>query len=179
MKYQNIERNKLDYILSDLLPVELPELFSLNGFYKYLLENKKLLDKTVSTIKIEKAKNDKTLFEKGWATAPMKFNILKGNDGQREISLIQPFSMINIYLFLECYQKELLILLKENAVFSLRYHRKNNDLFYKKELKKFQNIINLQLKKLIKVYYNKLEHFIKFIPLIQFLLLQVLESGSS
>lgn len=150
MKYQNIERNKLDYILTDLLPVELSELFSLNSFYNYLLNNQKLLDAIVSDLRAEISKNEKILFENGWATAPLKFNILKGNDGQREISLMNPVSMINVYLFLECYQKEILILLKENSVFSLRYHCKNNDLHYKKRIKRISEYYQSTAKKINK-----------------------------
>lgn len=136
MPSHNIERNKLDYILTDLMPVEITELFSLNQFYKYLLENQTQLEKVISKMQEIKAKNESVMFENGWATAPLKFNILKGNDSQREMSLMQPLSVLNVYLFLECYQKELLVLLKENSVFSLRYHRKNSDLYYKKRIKK-------------------------------------------
>ena len=150
MKIHNIERNKLDYILTDLLPVEISELFSLKNFYNYLLTNKKKVDKAVSLLREAIAKNDGIPFQKGWATAPLKFNILKGNDGQREISLMQPLSMLNIYLFLECYQKELLILLEENAVFSLRYHRKNSNLYYKKQIKKISEYYQETAKKLDK-----------------------------
>lgn len=141
MKILNIERNKLDYILTDLLPVEISELFSLTSFYSFLLENKKLLDTVVSEMQQFVAMNRNIPFKNGWATAPLKFNILKGHNRQREMSLLQPVSILNVYLFLECYQKEILIILKENSVFSLRYHCKNNDLYYKKMLKKFQNII--------------------------------------
>lgn len=136
MPSYNIERNKLDYILTDTMPVEITELFSLNNFYKYLLDNQSKLEKVISEVQKVKAKNEGVMFENGWATAPLKFKILKGNDGQREMSLIQPLSVLNIYLFLECYQKELLVLLKENSVFSLRYHRKNNDLYYKRRINK-------------------------------------------
>lgn len=136
MAIYNIERNKLDYILTDLLPVELPELFNINSFYEYLLENKKILDKSTKDIKKAITLNEKIPFKSGWATAPLKYNILKGNDGIREMSVMQPLSMLNIFFFLECYQKELLINLKENSIFSLRYHCKNSNLYYKKKEKK-------------------------------------------
>ena len=38
MKNTNIRRNQLDYLITDTLPVELPELYSLHRFYQYLLE---------------------------------------------------------------------------------------------------------------------------------------------
>ena len=36
MKNTNIRRNQLDYLITDTLPVELPELYSLHRFYQYL-----------------------------------------------------------------------------------------------------------------------------------------------
>ena len=81
-----------------------------------------------------KASGKEYLFNGGkWASTPLKYNILKGVDGVREINLTQPISAINIYLFIECYQKEILDFLENNNCFSLRYHRKNNDLFYKRK----------------------------------------------
>ncbi len=142
MNMYNIERNKLDYILTDLLPVEISELFTLKPFYDYLMNNKGIIDDSIKKMKKCVSKNNKIPFESGWATAPLKFNILKGNDGSREISLMQPLSMLNIYLFLELYQKELLILLKENSKFSLRYHKKANDLYYKKSTRKTAEYYN-------------------------------------
>ena len=136
MNMYNIERNKLDYILTDLLPVEITELFTLKPFYDFVLENRKIVDDSLEKMKMCVSENNSVPFVSGWATAPLKFNILKGNDSLREISLMQPLSMLNIYLFLELYQKELLILLKENSIFSLRYHKKSTDLYYKKSSKK-------------------------------------------
>ena len=146
----NIERNKLDYILTDLLPVEITELFTLKPFYDYLIENKKIVDDALKKMKLCVASNKSIPFTSGWATSPLKFNILKGNDGLREISLMQPLSMLNIYLFLELYQKELLILLKENSIFSLRYHKKSTDLYYKKSTKKTAEYYNSSSKRIEK-----------------------------
>lgn len=150
MAIYNIERNKLDYILTDLLPVELPELFNINSFYEYLLENKKILDKSTKEIKGAIESNKGIPFQGGWATAPLKYNILKGNDGIREMSVMQPLSMLNIFFFLEYYQKELLIDLKENSIFSLRYHSKNNNLYYKKRVKKVTEYYSNMAKKINK-----------------------------
>ena len=136
MKSYNIERDRLDYILTDLLPVELTELFSVNGFYEYLQEHRKDIDNAIRLIRDSIEKNNKIPFEHGWSTVPLKYNILKGSDSWREMSLMQPLSMLNIFLFLECYQKEILILLERNSVFSLRYHKKNCNLYYKKRVKR-------------------------------------------
>lgn len=40
MGWNGLERNRLDYILTDLLPVELSELFSFSQFYSFLLQKK-------------------------------------------------------------------------------------------------------------------------------------------
>lgn len=63
MGWTGLERNKLDYILTDLLPVELSELFSFKPFYDYLLEktNNKILCQIVEDVKLSKAKNDKKI----------------------------------------------------------------------------------------------------------------------
>lgn len=136
----NIERNKLDYILTDIMPVEVSELFSYSKFYEYLLSKQSTLDDIVSQMNAMKAENSETPFSGGkwgnWATSPLKFNILKGTDSIRELNLVQPLSAMNIYFFVECYQKELLDILSNNACFSLRYHRKNSDLFYRRKSKK-------------------------------------------
>ena len=136
----NIERNKLDYILTDIMPVEVSELFSYSKFYEYLLFKQSTLDDIVSQMNAMKAENSETPFSGGkwgnWATSPLKFNILKGTDSIRELNLVQPLSAMNIYFFVECYQKELLDILSNNACFSLRYHRKNSDLFYRRKSKK-------------------------------------------
>lgn len=136
----NIERNKLDYILTDIMPVEVSELFSYSKFYEYLLSKQSTLNDIVSQMHAMKAENSETPFSGGkwgnWATSPLKFNILKGTDSIRELNLVQPLSAMNIYFFVECYQKELLDILSNNACFSLRYHRKNSDLFYRRKSKK-------------------------------------------
>ncbi len=137
MGWSGIERNKLDFILTDLLPVELSELFSFTSFYSFLLgkDQQKVLSTMVNALKAKKASGKGVMFKDGWSTKPLKYNIMKGNKTVREMSLIQPFSAINLYLFIECYQKEILDYLEKNHCFSLRYHKKNTDLYYKSKSK--------------------------------------------
>lgn len=138
----NIERNKLDYLLTDIMPVEVSELFSFGKFYEFLFQRQKEVDKMIKEMKQLKAKNSQVPFTGcwgNWASTPLKYNILKGVNGTRELNLVQPIAALNMYLFVECYQKEILDLLEENSCFSLRYHRKNNDLFYIKKTKKVSN----------------------------------------
>lgn len=150
MLNKNIERNKLDYILTDLLPLELSELYSLNNFYDYLMENFKELDLVQNDLMQFKGANKSRMFEGDWDTAPLKYKVLKGIDSERELNVIQPLSVMNVYFFMECYQKELLILLKENACYSIRYHKKNNSLFYKKRVKRITEYFEDTAKKISK-----------------------------
>lgn len=138
-KKMNIERNKMDYLLTDIMPVEVSELFSYEKFYNFLLSERKEVNEIIKCLKNEKASNQDLLFDSrldgDWASIPLKYNILKGVNSSRELNLVQPIAALNIYLFVECYQKEILDVLEDNSCFSLRYHRKNNDLFYKKKNK--------------------------------------------
>ena len=62
-----------------------------------------------------KSKGKEKLFNGGWwASTPLKYNILKGVSGTRELNLVQPISALNIFLFIECYQKEILGFLENN-----------------------------------------------------------------
>lgn len=133
MGWRGIERNKLDYILTDLLPVELSELFSYTQFYNFLSQKnqQKNLNSIITEIKEQKAKNSKIMFQNGWSTKPLKYRILKGTDTMREISVIQPLSALNLFLFVECYQKEILNFFHQHHEFSIRYHKKSTDLYYR------------------------------------------------
>ena len=133
MAWRGIERNKLDYILTDLLPVEISERFSFKPFYDFLLQKNQQdhLKQIADQMKKACAKSDQKIFDNEWGTMPLRYNILKGNDSLRRMSLIQPFSALNIYLFMECFEKDILYFFEQNHRFSIRYHRKCNDLYYK------------------------------------------------
>ena len=108
MGWKGLEREKLDYVLTDVLPVEVSELFSFSQFYHFLLrkENQKTIKEIVTECKENKAQNKK-LSEKGWATKPLKYMILKDSNSLRKMSIIQPFSALNLYFFIACYQSRL------------------------------------------------------------------------
>ena len=137
MSWNGLERNKLDFILTDLLPVELSELFSYTQFYNYLMKKNQSisLNSCLNKIKNNKARG-LAIMEDGWSTKPLKYNIMKGTNTTREMSILQPLSVINAYLFMECYQKEILDYLSRTPSFSLRYHKKKTDLYYKTRSKK-------------------------------------------
>lgn len=137
MKYNNIKRNSLDYILTDILPVELTELYTHKFFYEFLMKNINLLDDAIKKIIKEKNKADSEtiLFHNSnfWTSIPLKYSVLKDVNSTRELNLLQPNSVLEIFLFISAYQKEILNLLEKRSVFSIRYHHKNNDLHYKRK----------------------------------------------
>ena len=97
MGKNNIERNKLDYLLTDIMPVEISELFSYREFYDFLTEEKEELKIIKDELLKIKSKGKEKLFNGGWwASTPLKYNILKGVSGTRELNLVQPISALNI-----------------------------------------------------------------------------------
>ena len=105
----------MDFILTDLLPVELSELFSFTPFYSFLLEKQqqKVISQLVEKIKEKKSIGNDLMFQNSWSTKPLKYNILKGLNSTREMSIVQPLSALNIFLFMECYQKIILDFLEK------------------------------------------------------------------
>ena len=139
MDLNNIKRNQLDYILTDILPVELSELFTYKYFYQYLASENESVKKMIS--EITKCKNNSSssdipfLGSPNWVTIPLKYPIMKTAHSEREISLLQPMAAVELFLFISVYQKELLNVLDKNSFFSIRYHQRNNDLCYKNKNK--------------------------------------------
>jgi hypothetical protein len=82
MGWNGLERNRLDFILTDLLPVELSELFSFAPFYFFLLgkEQQKTIKHLVEKLNKNKAKGNVVMFEHGWGSIPLKYCILKGTN---------------------------------------------------------------------------------------------------
>lgn len=147
MDLNNIKRNQLDYILTDMLPTELSERFTFFYFYEFLMTKRKEL-KQMNNFLISVKNKYKTgvMFEGGgsghgghkgnnWVTMPLKYSIMKELHTEREISLLQPIAAVELFAFVSIYQKELINLLDMNSIFSLRHHHKNNELCYKNKNK--------------------------------------------
>lgn len=166
MEWNGLERNKLDFILTDLLPVELSELFSFKEFYDFLneKENQKILLEIIEETKKNKAANNKKIFEGGWDTQPLKYSILKGSNSLRRMSLVQPLSAINLYIFIEVYQKDVLSYFEKEHCFSLRYHKKSSDLYYKCRSDKAVNYFHHQYKRMGKLAVQQMGTFFKTVP---------------
>lgn len=131
--YNNIKRNKMDFILTDMMPVEISELLSLRQFYDYLIEEKQAsfeINKLLKDLLTTK-RNNNILFDSSWNSMPLDFNIYKRSGNYRKMSIPNPIGVLLSYSFISLYEKEILMVLSNNNIFSLRYHTNNNKLYYK------------------------------------------------
>lgn len=145
MGYDNIKRNSLDYILTDILPVELSEMFTFRAFYNFLFDNQKEVDEILKKMITNKNKvNSKLVLFKGnsWASIPLKYSIVKNQNSSRELNVMQPIAALQVYLFVSIYQKEILSILEQGSIYSLRCHTKAKELIYKKRRKNVTQYFN-------------------------------------
>lgn len=165
MGWKGLEREKLDYVLTDVLPVEVSELFSFSQFYHFLLrkENQKTIKEIATECKENKAQNKK-LSEKGWATKPLKYMILKDSNSLRKMSIIQPFSALNLYFFIECYQKDIIHYFEKNHTFSIRYHKNATNLYYKSRKKNTFHYFQSQSTRMGRGIIQQAGNFFKITP---------------
>ena len=166
MGWKGLERNELDFILTDLMPVELSDRFTFYYFYEFLLnkEIRKQLNQIVQELKENKAKGSHLIFQGKWATYPLKYKIMKGNGTFREMSLMQPLSALNVYFFIQCYQKEILNYFKKNHIFSIRYHKHNADLNYKSSSKKITSYFLKSSQEVQKIAIQQAGNYFKIVP---------------
>jgi len=122
------KRNKLDIILTDSRPVELPKNYSLVYFYNYLNSSKQMSSMCRLVKKELRASDSEAdLWGSKWHAAPLKYHIYKNRFEMREMSLISPLSMIELPLFIEAFEKQLLLVSSEDG-FSIRRHEVNDGL---------------------------------------------------
>ncbi|PEB21647.1 DNA-binding protein, partial [Bacillus toyonensis] len=121
-------RQKNDYLLTDLLPYEKGNHYTHRHFYEYLHEEEK------STLKnlFSKVKY-KGYFTSQWHSSPLKFNISKKGDGFREISLINPLGLLESLAFIHLFESDVLNIIHNKKDFSSRKASRTNSLTYKKD----------------------------------------------
>lgn len=146
LSLNNLKRNQLVYLLTDILPNELSDRFTYSHFYEYLVKRSNDVDEMLKQLEKTKARTDGMFQGKKWTSMPLKYSIMKELHTVREMSLVQPLAALEILLFVGVYQKELLNLLDKNACFSLRYHHRNNDLCYKNRNKSVIKYFNEESK---------------------------------
>lgn len=132
-------RNQLDYILTDLMPFEIPEAYSHYNFYKYLYTHSEELRSAIDECKKNTTdygkREPRKIFDGAWSAIPLTFEIFKNGEERRTISLLHPHSLLHIYLFMACYDKNILLELNAHNTASLRFHSPNRSLRYLKLLK--------------------------------------------
>ncbi|WP_215189905.1 RNA-directed DNA polymerase [Exiguobacterium sp. s6] len=122
-------RQKLDYVISDLLPYEKGNFFTNKYLYEYLLVNKK---KYNSILKLTKMSTSKK-FDASWHSVPLKYKVKKKDEKYREISFINPLGLVESLLFIEIFEYDLLNIIQKKSVYSLRTPFRVNNLYYKKD----------------------------------------------
>lgn len=123
---KKFKRQAIDYLLTDLLPVEKGMHFTHIYFYDYL---DKEIKKYNSIVKI--VRNKKQYFDSNWHSAPLSFKTQKKKVDFRNISLINPLGLMEALIFIELFSEELIGDFKSKDHFSLRHISHNNDLVYK------------------------------------------------
>ncbi|OOR19242.1 DNA-binding protein, partial [Bacillus cereus] len=127
MTGNKFNRQKSDYLLTDLLPYEKGNHYTHRYFYEYLQREKKTLKKLFSKIKVEGSFNSK------WHSSPLKFTISKKGDGFREISLINPLGLLESLAFIHLFESDILNIIHNKKDFSTRKASRVNSLSYKKD----------------------------------------------
>ncbi|EOT2912336.1 RNA-directed DNA polymerase [Clostridium perfringens] len=124
MSKKNNHRNKLDIILTDMQPIETPQIYTMQYFYNYLIKKKSIITAN------KKLDSKSAVTCPQWHAAPLKYHILKDNNELREISYINLISMIEVCLYLEKYEISLLNQVNKDS-FSIRKHKRRKDLIFK------------------------------------------------
>ncbi|PFL73143.1 DNA-binding protein [Bacillus cereus] len=127
MTGNKFNRQKSDYLLTDLLPYEKGNHYTHRHFYEYLQREKKTLKKLFSKIKVQGS------FNSSWHSSPLKFTISKKEDGFREISLINPLGLLESLAFIHLFESDILNIIHNKKDFSTRKARRVNSLAYKKD----------------------------------------------
>ncbi|MDI6647932.1 RNA-directed DNA polymerase [Bacillus altitudinis] len=128
VKLTKFNRQKNDYLLTDLLPYEKGNHYTHRYFYDFLQKRKKFLNKLINDIK-----NNGQYFGPKWHSAPLKFLINKKKEESREISLINPLGLIESLVFISLFESDLLNIIHNKESFSFRKAFRTNSLVYKKE----------------------------------------------
>ncbi len=149
-----IKYNKHRVCLSDILPYEAPLIFSNWNFYEFLLdEPKNNINENVK----------KLLINNNQRTKPFQFNIIHKAHEYRTLSVIHPFSQMDIIDFYDKY-KELIIYFCSKSNFSIRKPHSiakmiiYNDKYHKKNQTKDDGIIeidNEETRKIRSFFVNK------------------------
>lgn len=131
MPRKKFNRQNEDYILTDLLPVEKSDYYTHYYFYEYILNSKKF----TKQIKEEFSIKSSSMFDSYLHAAPLKFKIVN-KEGFRNISLLNPLSILEAYFFIEFYGDDILNIIQKKRKYSLRVPYRISSLIYKHKNRK-------------------------------------------
>lgn len=120
-------RQKIDYLLTDLLPYEKGNHYTHRYFYEYLQKEKKILKKLFT-----KTKKEKKFFNPKWHSSPLKFKISKKKQSFREIALINPLGLVESLIFIHLFENDIINIIHNKNDFSARKAYRTNSLIYRK-----------------------------------------------
>ncbi|RTI86041.1 antiviral reverse transcriptase Drt3b [Campylobacter jejuni] len=171
MKYKKykIRYRKERVVLSEILPYEVPLIFSNKNFYNFLLEHKtKINNYFNNSTNIEKNFKkmlnmlfvDEKCYKKGF-TIPFHFKIPHKTNEYRKLSIIHPAHQIKVMNFYDTY-KQAILYFSSKSEFSIRKPYKVANLFYNKN--DFTNTKNIddELNNSIEIKHHKEKYFKSF-----------------
>lgn len=128
------EIDSIAYILTDVLPNELPLIFSNKIYYDFLVNNSSFIS----------SKEEYSKMVKG-GTIPILFNISKNDSGYRIISLMHPYMQMVVAKFMYDYSNLITIYFQQNKLFSIRAPISLNDkviAIREREIEEIRSIID-------------------------------------
>jgi Reverse transcriptase (RNA-dependent DNA polymerase) len=109
---------KSNALLLDLLPYELPLIYSNEGLYKHVNTNSEWGRFEISKNSLED-------------TQPFEFSIFKNELTTRQLSLMHPLAQLQNLKFLEKYDQEIISFFQTNSIFSIRFPNGINSIRFK------------------------------------------------
>lgn len=122
---KKLNRQTEDYILTDLLPIEKGNFYTHRYFYDYLLES------NINKLSKRNTLTSHRLGNQRFHASPLKYKIRK-KEGFREISLLNPLSVVESFFFIQSFGTTILNIIDSKNLYGQRVARKNKKLLYKK-----------------------------------------------
>ena len=123
------------YLKTDILPFEMPVMYSNDNYYNYILKNRTIYRKLI---------NCDNLNYDSFSAQPLKFKIYVRDSKVRELSIVSPYSYLPILHYLKTNESLILSGFNSNS-FSLRYPSKRISNYHSKRKisTKFYSISNI------------------------------------
>lgn len=156
---KTFKREEIDYLLTDLLPLEKGNYYTHTYFYDYLIKEKKKLKQIEDSYRYQK----KFFSGRDWHSSPLGFKV-KNKDKFREISFISPIGLIESLLFNKVFGDDILSIIHKKEKFGVRIPYKKSALKYQKNNKKYVTYSDKMEKQQIKYTLESSSYFYKLKP---------------